>query len=241
MEITNPDDELSGEVEVIVAPLDNFAKIIQKRYEDSKQYREPYEAIWEEAYDAYRAKYPSKLSKADELAEERGIFVNQTRRKVNSAKVKIGALLFDDGRVPFQITPSRRPRYIPPELANTVQDKAGLLDALSGRARAMEDRIRDIFDRTGYVDTIQNCIHEMCLYGTGVTKAIVLSPINFPVYKNNLGPDEEIERIESQLEQELLPNVEFCSIYHLLWYSFNSIYNGNLSCIHLCIVLTVFC
>ena len=35
-----------------------------------------------------------------ELVNERGIFVNLTRRKVNSARVKLGALLFDDGRIP---------------------------------------------------------------------------------------------------------------------------------------------
>jgi hypothetical protein len=83
------------EKKVIKAELDTFARIIQEKFAEARDYRRDHEQHWQEAYDAYRAKYPSQINKANELASERGIFVNQTRRKVNSAKIKIGTLLFE--------------------------------------------------------------------------------------------------------------------------------------------------
>ena len=91
--------------------INTFAKIIQEKFSEARDYRRDHEGHWQEAYDAYRAKYPSQINKANELANERGIFVNQTRREVNSAKIKIGTLLFEDGEVPFSVTPSKRPRF----------------------------------------------------------------------------------------------------------------------------------
>ena len=110
------DEEVEVEVQVAVADIDDVGKAIQELYENAKQYRQPYEEVWDEAYSAYRAEYPSRIHKATELANERGIFVNLTRRKVNSARVKLGALLFDDGRIPFSITPSRKPRFYPQDV-----------------------------------------------------------------------------------------------------------------------------
>ena len=82
------------------------------------------------------------------MANERGIFVNQTRRKVNSAKIKIGTLLFEDGEVPFAITPSKRPRFIPPDI-QAPPDRPDILDdMLLARAKNMEDRIRDLLRKT---------------------------------------------------------------------------------------------
>ena len=81
-----------AEVKVVEADLDDFANVVQEKFEEAKEYRRDHEEHWVEAYDAYRGKYPSKISKANELANERGIFVNQTRRKTNSAKIKINTL-----------------------------------------------------------------------------------------------------------------------------------------------------
>ena len=92
------------------------------------------------------------IHKAAELANERGIFVNLTRRKVNPQR-KIGALLFDEGRIPFSITPSRMPRYYPPDI-QTDLPPAVLEDILAQRAIKMEARIRDILDRTGFLNSV---------------------------------------------------------------------------------------
>ena len=112
------DEELVGalEVKVVQTEVDDFAEVVQEKFQEAREYRRDFEQHWLEAYDAYRGKYPSKISKANELANERGIFVNQTRRKVNSAKIKINTLLFEDGKVPFSITPSRKPRFYPPDI-----------------------------------------------------------------------------------------------------------------------------
>ena len=56
--------------------IDTFAKIIQEKFAEARDYRRDHEQHWQEAYDAYRAKYPSQINKANELASERGIFVN---------------------------------------------------------------------------------------------------------------------------------------------------------------------
>ena len=114
-EIEEP-QEVAVEVKVVEADIDDFAKVVQEKFEEARDYRRDHEQHWLEAYDAYRGKYPSKISKAHELASERGIFVNQTRRKINSAKIKINTLLFEDGKVPFSITPSRKPRFYAPDI-----------------------------------------------------------------------------------------------------------------------------
>ena len=202
------------EAKVVSAPLDDMANVIQEKFEDAKEYRREHEQHWQEAYDAYRARYPSRINKANELANERGIFVNQTRRKVNSAKIKIGALLFEDGKIPFSITPSRRPRYYPPDI-QAPPDRPDLLeDALMTRSKAMEERIRDILDQTEYVNEIQHAVHELALYGTGCTKAITLENKNYPVFQSVRTPDNLME-VETALEEELVPSVKFVSIWNV--------------------------
>jgi len=194
--------------------VDDFARVVQEKFEEARDYRRDHEQHWLEAYDAYRGKYPSKLSKVHELASERGIFVNQTRRKINSAKIKINTLLFEDGKVPFSITPSRKPRFYPPDI-QVEPDRPDLLeDAILERSKQMEFKIRDILERTNYNEEVQHSIHEMCLYGTGCTKGISLEYKNFPVYTTVTTPDQ-IQQIESFLEQELMPACKFVSIWNV--------------------------
>jgi len=209
-----PEGVVVEEQKVVEVELDSFAKIIQEKFNDSREYRRDHETHWSEAYDAYRAKYPSHISKANELANERGIFVNQTRRKINSAKIKIGTLLFEDGEVPFAITPTKRPRFIPPDIQAPPDRPDILEDMLLTRAKNMEDRIRDILKKTSYNEEIQHSIHEMCLYGTGVTKGISLQKRNYPVYRSARTP-EDILTIEAQIEEELVPTVKHVSLWNV--------------------------
>ena len=202
------------QTKVVQAEVDDFAKIVQEKFEEAREYRREHEQHWVEAYDAYRGKYPSAISKANELANERGIFVNQTRRKVNSAKIKVNTLLFEDGKVPFSITPSRKPKYFPPDI-QAPPDRPDLLeDALLERAKQMEFKIRDILDRTNYNEEVQHSIHEMCLYGTGCTKGINLEYKNYPVYQT-VQTAEDMVAVESILEGELVPSVKYVSIWNI--------------------------
>ena len=203
-----------AEVKVVEADLDDFAGVVQEKFEEAREYRRDHEQHWVEAYDAYRGKYPSAISKANELANERGIFVNQTRRKVNSAKIKVNTLLFEDGKVPFSITPSRKPRFFPPDI-QAPPDRPDLLeDAILERSKQMEFKIRDIFERTNYNEQVQHAVHEMCLYGTGCTKGIALEYKNFPVYTTVQTADDMVA-VESFLEAELMPTVKFVSIWNI--------------------------
>ena len=203
-----------AEIKMVEADVNVFAKVIQEKFEEAKDYRRDNEQHWVEAYDAYRGKYPSKISKVHELASERGIFVNQTRRKINSAKIKINTLLFEDWKVPFTITPSRKPRFFPPDIQAPPDRPDMLEDAILERSKQMEFKIRDILERTNYNEQVQNAIHEMCLYGTGCTKGISLEYKNFPVYTTVTTPDDVVS-VESFLEQELMPTCKFVSIWNV--------------------------
>ena len=215
-EMELPEEELVGalEVKVVQTEVDDFAEVVQEKFQEAREYRRDYEQHWLEAYDAYRGKYPSKISKANELANERGIFVNQTRRKVNSAKIKINTLLFEDGKVPFSITPSRKPRFYPPDIQAPPDRPDILQDAILERSKQMEFKIRDILERTNYNEQVQHAIHELCLYGTGCTKGVQLEYKNFPVYSTVTTPENLIS-FESFLEQELMPTCKFVSIWNV--------------------------
>lgn len=209
-----PEEEVTVEVEVVTADLDDLGKVVREKFEEAKDFRQDFEDLWEDAYDSYRGQYPSRLDHAAELASERGIYINQTRRKVNSARVKIGALLFDDGRIPFSITPSRKPRFVPPDIPVSQMSKQQIEDVMAQRSMNMESKIRDLMDRTGYLQSILDSIFELCLYGTGVTKSPTLEHINFPVFKSTQTP-EGMYDVESQIESELVPTTKFVSIWNV--------------------------
>jgi len=210
------DEQIAAvEVKSYSAPLDDFANIVRQKFEESREYRRDHEVHWQEAYDAYRAKYPSRINKANELATERGIFVNQTRRKINSAKIKIGTLLFEDGKIPFSITPSRNPRFYPPDIQAPPDRPDILEDQILKRSKKMEEKIRDILDRTAYNDEVQYAIHEMCLYGTGCTKGVSLEYKDYPVYRSVQDPDTNMLEVESMLESELVPTCKHVSIWNI--------------------------
>ena len=99
---------------------------------------------------------------------------------------------------------------MPPE----IQDMPDMREQLLTRAVNMEDRIRDILDRTGYQDTLQDVVVEMCLFGTGITKAVTLKQRNFPVYKS-VRTDEVMYDIESEIETETVPTASFVSCWNL--------------------------
>lgn len=217
-EITAAEENVERvEVKTVSAPLDSLGKVVKELFEKAREYRAEHELIWRDAYDAYRAKYPERIhsSQGGGIAAKRGIYVNQTRRKVNSAKVKIGSLLFDDGRIPFSITPSRKPRYLPDDLIQQGLQGYQLLDEVNNRARRMEDRIRDILDQTKYLTSLIDGIHELCLYGTCVTKSPMLEYINYPVYQTTKDLDTGIQQVESQIESELVPSVDYVSIWNV--------------------------
>ena len=215
-EVTAEENVDQVEVKTVSAPLDSLGKVVKELFEKAREYRAEHELIWRDAYDAYRAKYPERIhSSQGGIAAKRGIYVNQTRRKVNSAKVKIGSLLFDDGRIPFSITPSRKPRYLPDDLVQQGLEGYQLLDEVTNRARRMEDRIRDILDQTKYLTSLIDGIHELCLFGTCVTKSPMLEYINYPVYQTTKDLDTGIQQVESQIESELVPSVDYVSIWNV--------------------------
>ena len=191
---------------------DSLAELVQTMFEQAKEYRLDDELIWKDAYDAYRANYPERIDSVVELARSRGVFIHLVRRRVNSAKVKISSLLFESGKIPFEVTPNSRPKFLSPDLAQMEPEKA--VAEVMLRSERMEGEIRDVLRKSEYVDVINDTILEMCLFGTGVTKSIVLKKHNYPVYRTaNQNPD--IFKAEDMLESELIPTVEKVSIWDI--------------------------
>ena len=189
---------------------DSLAKIVQDCFNKSREYRQENEDIWRDAWYAYRGKYPERFERIAELAEKRGIYINLTKRKVQSAKVRINSLLFEDGKIPFNITPTRRPKFVPPEISASEDP----FEQVERASKKIESRIRDILDQTDYTNTLMDVVSDMCLYGTGVTKSITLKNINFPVYKTvNASP--VLKQAEKILESETTPVIDRVSIWNL--------------------------
>ena len=191
---------------------DSLAELVHSYFEQAKEYRIDEETVWMDAYDAYRANYPERVDRVVELAKTRGIFIHLVRRRVNSAKVKISSLLFESGKVPFEVTPNLRPKFIHPELQQLPYDLA--VEEIKQRAERMESEIRDVLGKSNYVDIINDTILEMCLYGTGVTKSIVLKKHNYPVYKT-ASQDPNVVQAEDFIESEYIPTVENVSIWDI--------------------------
>ena len=193
---------------------DSLALLVQEHFGIAKEYRGASgdEEIWREAYDAHRAVHPTKVNGVLSLAKKRGVFIHLVRRRVNSARVKITSLLFESGKVPFSITPNYSPKFASPDLQQIPPEE--VRDEIDARAERMEQTIRDIMRKTDYVGVISDTVLEMCLYGTGVTKSIVLKGYNYPVY-TVARQDPNVLKAEDLLESELVPTVERVSIWDL--------------------------
>ena len=201
-------------VRVHTMSVDELSSVVREKFEASRDYRQGQENLWKSAYDAYSAKHPTSLKHANELAEDRGIFINLTRRKVQNAAIRITSMLLNDGKIPFTVKPSRKPRYIPPDL----QDSDDKISQLHVRADAMERRIRDILEQTGYSETLHDIVHEMCLYGTGICKSVQLEQVNYPVYASARRDNpsfDVLEEVESEIESEVVPTISYVSCWNI--------------------------
>ena len=151
-------------------PPDRLGALVQDLYRDAASDRLPYEDIWSAAWHAWRGEFSNVHTKAIELAKERGIYVNLTRRKVQEARVKLTNSILQHGKIPFKIKPSRRPRFLAPDLLESEEP----YEEAVVRASNCEQRIRDILDKSDYENTIIRAVNEQSLYGSACTKSIVL-------------------------------------------------------------------
>ena len=189
---------------------DSLGLIVQELYQRgaSDSDRKSREEIWESGWHAMRGEFPDATSKAVNVAKERGIYVNLTKRKVHEARTKLLSSTLQQGKIPFKLTPSRRPRFVSPDLLEASDP----YDEATNRAKNCEQKIRDILDETFYEDTLSKAINEMTLYGTGVTKSLVLKKIDYPLYQT-VRRDPLLEMIEEAVESEMVPHVEWISIW----------------------------
>jgi hypothetical protein len=189
---------------------DSLGLIVQELYQQgaADSDRKTKEEIWESGWHAMRGQFPDTTSKAVDVAKARGIYVNLTKRKVHEARTKLLSSTLQAGKVPFKLSPSRRPRFVAPDLL----ESSSPYDEATNRAKNCEQKIRDVLDETFYEDTLSKSINEMTLYGTGVTKSIVLKKVDYPLYQT-ANRDPQLEIIEEAVESEMVPHVEWISIW----------------------------
>ena len=187
---------------------DSLGSLVQSLFRDASDYRSEVEEIWRDAWYAYRGEFPDSTSGAVEIAKKRGIYVNLTRRKCQEARVKLSNSIMENGKIPFSITPSRRPRFISPDIAQMPDP----IQEVDRRAYNMGQTIRDVIDKSDYQNMLMKVINEMTLFGTGCAKSIVLKTLDFPVYKT-VNSDPMMRQVEKIVEQELIPHVEWVSIW----------------------------
>jgi hypothetical protein len=225
---TDPDSiEDSREIEPL--DKDELATLVREKFETARDFRRTLDSErWLPGDDAYNGIYVSDLHKD---SGRNPPFMNLTRREVNSAHIKINAMLFQNNKIPFTIKPARQPRFIPADIHQMAEGMPDMSDKertqyikelakhlplheiLEDRARNMEQRIRDILDQTHFIKEIGKALHEMCLHGTGVLKSPVLMRRNYPVYSGRFSG--RLENIESAVEAELTPTVKFVSCFNL--------------------------
>ena len=191
-------------------PPDSLGLLVQDLYREAASDRLIHEEVWDSAWHAWRGEFKDVTTKAVQLAKERGIYVNLTRRKVQEARVKLTNSILQNGKVPFRIKPSRRPRFLAPDLLE-MDDP---YEAAQIRAINCEQRIRDILDKSDYESSILKAINEQTLYGTACTKSIVLKTIDYPLY-TTARRDPLLEVVEEAAESELVPHVEWVSIWDI--------------------------
>ena len=97
---------------------DSLGLLVQELYTEASSdgERTNKEEIWQSAWHAMRGEFPDVVSKAVEIAKERGIYVNLTKRIVHEARTKLMSSTFQQGKIPFKITPSRRPKFMSPDV-----------------------------------------------------------------------------------------------------------------------------
>ena len=208
-ELQNQYDLQPVEEEEELLPPDRLGSLVRELYDQAAQHRQPYEDIWRKAWHAYRGEFEeTDQSDAEYLAKVRRIYVNLTRRKVNEARVKLVNSILENGKIPFSVSPSRRPRFMSPDMAQ-AQDP---YQEAQNRAFSMEQKIRDVLEINDYESTLVRTINEQTLYGTGATKSVVLKQIDFPVYRTaNQNP--YLLMAEEAAESELVPHVEWVSVW----------------------------
>jgi len=195
-----------------IPTTDSLAELVQDYFLQAKEYRQEDEETWRGAYDAYRALHPERVDRVLSLAKKNGIFIHLVRRRVNSARVKITSLLFESGKIPFTISPNYNPKFAAPDLQQLPPGE--VVEEVKTRAERMENIIRDILRKTDYIGVIGDTVLEMCLYGTGITKSIVLKNYNYPVYRT-ARQDPEILKAEDLLESEMIPMIERVSLWDI--------------------------
>ena len=82
---------------------DSLGLIVQELYQRgaSDSDRKSREEIWESGWHAMRGEFPDTTSKAVDVAKERGIYVNLTKRKVHEARTKLLSSTLQAGKVPL--------------------------------------------------------------------------------------------------------------------------------------------
>jgi hypothetical protein len=176
-------DEYDNTENSATTSSDTLATIVRQKFEQARNYRQSVETErWLPGEDAFNGKFDNTPYNT-ETAPARPPFMAITRREVSSAHIKINAMLFKNGEVPFTIQSARYPRFVPSDIHQFAEGMADMSDRerqqylaelrkelpideiLEDRAKNIEERIRDILDKTNFTSEISKAIHELILHG----------------------------------------------------------------------------
>ncbi len=177
-------------------PTDTLAQLVREYYREAEEAKRQKIEEWNNASDYYNAVYPEQVGPALSSAKKYEIFIQLTKRLTDNARAQLLADLLKAGEIPFAITLPQYQGDDPQQERKKIREES---------ARRMEAKIRDIFQKTDYLTTLESIIGDLTLLGTGITKNPVLKKIDYPVFTSPNGTDPNLYKIESRMESELVP------------------------------------
>lgn len=130
-------------------------------FEAARSARVDVEERWRKAHDAYKGNHPHKVGKVLEDAQKQEFYFKDFKRKKDAAQGHVIHKLFETSEIPFEIKPHR-------ELS--AQDR----ERVANRAQSLENQVRDELEATHYKQTLNRCVSDQIIFGTGICKAPVV-------------------------------------------------------------------
>lgn len=151
---------------------DSLESYIGDLYKSFADGRKPREELWEECWYNYISKYNPKttLTSTEGVNNRSKVFVRLTLQKIRAAHAKIMESLGVE--VPFRLVP--------------LNDTPKLEYQLEGIAQRQKDVIRNQFKRIGLRDILDTEIELMCIFGTCILKAPILTKKTVSAVRENI-------------------------------------------------------
>jgi len=202
--------------------MDSLARKVVEEFTRYKSGRYTQEQIWIECHQNFKGVYPAEMDFSNGTSRA---FVQATRPRVVTGVAMIAPIILPPGDKSFTVDPSTNP-YLPKFAAKLVgqgispeEVRSQVMAEASKRADAMENRVQDGLDETGWPAKFIQTSLDMCLYGTSV----LMGPMAIALKKKPMEKRSVWERIKNVftghyaalekmgLEEDFRPEIEVVS------------------------------